>query len=1024
VPAVATYLGTPADEIRRYQLARRLADVFDQYLIYRGDMLIRWENGDTPTTHPGRWQAAVWRWLIHSDHLGNTHRARLLRDFVAQLRTDQTLAAHARAYCPAKLYCFGLLALAPDQLRLLYALAEHIDVHFLLPNPSAQYWGDITAGRLALERPENEAEAGHLPGETGVEAGHSLLGSLGRMARDTLRVLYSDEFADLVDPELGAALEYRSPGRDCLLHRIQSDIIELDCGGSEQGMRDDDASFEIYACHTPLREVQVLQDQILDRLAADDARAATGEISQHERLAPRDIIVMLPNMADYAPAITAVFGGAPADRHLPFSLADRARSTTHPIITCIATLLDLPIARWTASEVLDLLAVPAVMRRFDLSAGELDSVTTWVREAGIRWGRDAAHRQELGAGHYGQNSWHFGLERLLLGVAQADAETLVGGVAPWADLEGHETAALGKLWRFATTLTTAATKLTEPATPGQWQTRLNWLLDALVEPARDEPEEQRAVDGLRTAFAQLEGAEENTRATPLGSDRRIAWEAMREHLRATLDSVAERQPFLSGGITFCGMVPLRAVPFGMVCILGLNDSAFPRQDRNQAFNVMFEQPRLGDRNTRDDDRLLFLQALTSARHIFYLSYIGQDPVSGEKRPPSPIIGETLEFIHRHYFHTWEKQDFEQRLIHEQPMQPFATRYFSQEAESDPRIFTYAGYWRAATQALVGPRQTRPPLLDDSAAPLSEPIEVLDLDALKRFFDHPPRAFFRDRLKLDLEITEREIEDTELTRLDKLAAYQLRQRLFTSADAANELAVDRAPGALELARGELPPPPLAGTDFANEADRVNALLPVWQDWQAQGTPATLDIDLTIEGVRLSGRIGQVWPGAVRRLRPGRLRTKYQLRYWIDYLAAVAAERDSRLEIAGFENKKDSQRVVLYGGCIDPAAARASLAGFIRLFIAGQQRPLAYHPDMDDEYSAHQNKAFDNFAHRFKASANHPHYLVHDPYFALMLGDDSAPLGTRAVDSPFIAAIDAVSGAMKKALQEERPAGASA
>jgi len=1019
IPSVADYLGDPVDEVRRYQLAAQLADVFDKYLVYRADMLARWERGETPADNPGRWQAAVWRWLTDANRLGRTHRARVLTDFVVRLRDDKALQQRVIAYCPDQLYCFGLVALAPDHLRLLYALAEHIDVHFLLPNPSAEYWGDVTTGRLALDLPAAQDNAALLPGEDTVESGHPLLGALGRMARDMLRVLYSDEFAGMIEPELGELMAYDVPADDSLLHRIQADIVRLDCSRSAQGMANDDTSFEVHACHSPLREIQVLQDQLLDRLAADDKRVAAGEIDGKDRLAPRDIIVMLPDVATYAPAIQAVFGGAPADRYLPFGLADRARSAAHPITTCVSALLDLPLWRWEASALLDLLAVPAVMRRFGLSAGELDAITDWVGAAGIRWGRNASHRAELGAGRFEQNSWRFGLDRLLLGVAQSDDETLTDGVAPWSDLEGGITAALGKLWRFENTLSALADALVEPATPGEWQTRLNRLVDELVAPAPDARDEQRAVDGLRVVFAHFEAAETCTREKPLANDRSISWPAVRDMLRTSLDSASERQPFLAGGITFCGMVPLRAVPFRVVCVLGMNDDAFPRQDHGRAFNVMFNQPRLGDRNTRDDDRLLFLQALTAARDAFYISHVGQDARTGEDLPPSPIVGETLEFIHRHYFHDASATDFRQRLVHKQPMQPFSLRYFSPD-EPDHRIFTFAGDWRDATQAAVGARAVRAPLLDDSAAPPPEAIEAIDLDGLKRFFDHPPRAFFRERVKLNLDIDDHRVDDVEPIVLDPLGSAALRQRLFDSADAAGRADVDPAPSALERARGTLPPPPLADPNYVVEAEAVNKLLPVWQAWKADGTPESVDIQLDdIAGVRVTGRVAQLWSGALRRLRAGKLKTRFRLRYWIDYLAVVAAGHEVALEMAGFSAKPKDMALAQYDGSIDRDTARAELAHLVALYIDGQRQPLAYHPDLDDSYNPEQNKAFDNLSFRFEPDAWYPHHLVRDPYFTMLLGDAAAPLGADEDNSPFIDAIDKVSGPMNSAIRLAEP-----
>lgn len=1016
VTAVADYMGTPIDEIRRFQLARQLADVFDQYLVYRADMLARWEAGELPATNPARWQAQVWHWLTRPERLGQRHRARVLTDFVHRLGKDATLMRRVIEYCPAELYCFGLVALPPGHLRLLYALAEHIDVHFLLPNPSAVYWGDITTGRLPLELPGTDDESDTLlPGETAIEASHPLLSALGRMARDTLRVLYADEFIGMIEPELGTAMDYDVPAYDTLLHRIQADIVELDCSDSSQGMTDDDTSFEVHACHSPLREIQVLQDQILDHLAMDDKRVAAGEITDNERLAPRDIVVMLPKVATYAPAIQAVFGGASADRYLPFGLADRARSAAHPIVTCVSSLLDLPLARWTAGELLDLLAVPAVMRRFDISANELDTITDWVGKAGIRWGRDASHRAELGAGAFEQNSWRFGLDRLLLGVMQSDNEVLTKGVAPWSDLEGGITAALGKLWRFEDTLSTIADELSRPATPGQWQTRLNDMLDALIEPLGESPGEQRAVDSLRHVFARFDAAEQSTRDQPLADDRRLSWQAVRDSLRTTLETAAERQPFLAGGITFCGMVPLRAVPFRMVCVLGMNDSAFPRQDTGRAFNVMSEAPRLGDRNIRDDDRLLFLQALTAARDAFYISYIGQDVHTGEELPPSPIVGETLEFIRRYYFRDWKPKAFERRLIHQQPMQPFAPRYFSPE-KADSRVFTFAGDWRDATRASLGERTMRQPLLDDSVAPVTEAVDAIDLATLKRFFDHPARAFFHERIKLSLDTEDPQVEGSEPITLDALSAAQLRERLFASADKAGESVIDTAPSPLERARGTLPPPPLADSSYAEQAESVNELLPIWQAWQAEGTSRTLEIQLDdIDGVRVTGRVAQCWPTAMRRLRTGKLKTKFRLRYWIDYLAVVAAGHDLALEMVGFAPKKgkDSEYTV-HSGRIDAETARRELGKLIRLYRDGQTRPLPYHPALDDEYAAHQNKAFDNFSHRFKTSADYPHYLTRDPYFILMLGPPETPLGSQE-SNPFLEAIHIISGPMNAAIQ---------
>ena len=1030
VPEVADYLGRPVVEVRRYQLARQLADVFDEYLYYRADMLARWEAGEIPATAPGRWQARVWHWLTRPHRLGSDHRAAALRRFIARLGDDHDTAFHAKviARCPADLYCFGLVAVPPDHLRFLYALATHIDVHFLLPNPSEAYWGDITAHRVALELPSTDMPdaCDLLPGEAAIEADHPLLSRLGRMARDTLRLLYSDEFTGMIEPELGEAMAYTCPADDSLLHRIQRDIVTLAYRHSRQGMDRADISFEVHACHSRLREIQVLQDQLLDRLARDDARVAAGEIEPAARLAPRDIIVMLPDVAAYTPAIQAVFGGASADRYLPFGLADRARSAAHPIVGCVADLLDLPLSRWQASQLMDLLSVPAVARRFRLDETELAALARWIEAAGIRWGRDGDHRAEMGAGDYDQNSWRFGLDRLLLGVAQADDETLIDGVAPWSDLEGGITAALGKLWRFEDTLARFADALTVPATPGQWQTRLNNLVDQMIAPGPDAPDEQRALDALRGVFACLDRAEACTAEKPLAADRRLSWNAVRDDLRARLDSVADRQPFLAGGITFCGMVPLRAVPFHVVCVLGMNDTAFPRQDSTRAFNVMSAAPYLGDRNVRDDDRLLFLQALTAARDQFYISYIGQDIRTGEALPPSPLVGETLDFIHQAYFRDEPPRDVHARLIHRQPMQPFSARYFRPAADiGDSRIFTYAGAWRAASRAAHGPRHESDAFMgpaETTDAPTieapAEPIEALDVATLKRFFDHPARAFFRDRLQLDLDAGPASPLDEEPLDLSPLAAAGLRRRLLATAEAHAQQALATSPSALEIARGSLPPPPLAAARYAEQAEAVNTLLPLARDWQTRATPESVDIRLDdIAGLRLTGRIEGLAAGTLRRLVPNKLKTRHRLRAWIDYLALVAAGHTATLAIAGF----DPDNKALAGACfqadVTPTQARENLTRLVEIYRCGQRRAQCFHPDLADAYNPTQTKAFENLSFRFRAGDRRAHHLLRDPYVALLLGPADAPLGESADTSIFIDTIERITGPMNALLQAQ-------
>ncbi len=982
VPEVANYLAGTALELRRWQLAERLAELFDQYLIYRRGMLLDWERGIhttwETTSLPARWQAAVWRLLVL--HLGPNHRARLLGEFVQQIESGAPLNT---THWPRKVCCFGLGNLPPDYLRLLYAIAQHTDVHFFMHNPSDIYWGDIEK----RPTPRDVALDGDpLPGEEMVFTGHPLLASLGYAERDFLRLIYSDEFSGIRELEPGDVFEYIPPMDDSLLHRLQSGVIRMDATPVESGLGTDDHSLQIHACHGVLREVQVLHDQLLDLLARDPT------------LQPRDIIVMTPGIADFAPAIEAVFGSARGLLSIPYNTSDEPRGGSHPIVRIFRALLDLPLWRWTASEVIALLNVPAVMRCYELESAETADLERWIAAAGIRWGIDADHRIQLDAGQWAQNSWSFGMDRLLLGVAMSDTDTLADGVAAEIDLEGGGTAAIGQLWLLIDRLRHWRQVLPAQASAAVWQERLNALCADVFLVDQDDREERRALQTIFEAVSVLGAATDSVKETPL------SWEAVREIIDSELEGSGPHQPFLAGGVSFCGLMPLRTVPFRVVCLLGMNEGKFPRQDRNRSINLIRKHPRLGDSSARDDDRLLFLQWLLAARDVFYISYTGQDTASGETLEPSTVVAELLDFMARYTVDGNNRAHARAAFITRQPMQPFSPRYFhttSSGYPNDPRVFTYRGAWRPGTQALFGERGALPSFVEGSLASTERP-ELLGLDELRRFLEHPARYFLRDVLQLDLEIDKPTANDEESISLSALDRHGLRQRLFASVRASGPLPDEPSP--LLRAQGVLPPSPLDREQYHELAIEMNRLWLIWQDTRPVAETEVLAIDLQMpNGVRVVGRVGDVRPEGLCRIEPRRLGARQLLVHWLDLLALAATGRTATLACCGIDKEGELDMRL---GTIDASTARTHLQTLTDLYLEGQQRPLVFLPELGEEFVGHldpkkrlsPDQALDRC--NLKLSGDfHVDWVATNVWLAPVLAEAPHPLGDRASTSEF-------------------------
>lgn len=717
---------TPGDgDSLRFQLARELADLFEQYLIYRPDWIKAWDGGETP-----HWQAFLWQQLVVEVP---THPLRLLRRAAARLDDVATL--------PARLCIFGINALAPLWLEFLGQVAAHTQVHLFQLNPCVEYWGDARSEKQLsrwLESDEHSLEI------------NPLLGNLGAQGREFLSLLQEQPTTEYAafDPPL------QSAASDALLHHLQMDIFRLeDARRQPQELYDD--SITLVSAHSALREVQGLHDWLLHQFNADAS------------LTPADVLVTCPQIEDYAPAVQAVFGNGWEGENdvlaLPCSIADRALRDEEPLVAAFAELLDLPDSRFQVSQILGLLRLPSVQKRFDLCDDDLPALERWLAHAAVHWGLDDRHkRQILDVEHPSASyTWQQGLERLLLGFAWGHEPVIYDDRLLLPDVEGEEGLLLGRLSQLIEGLKAYARKLGTPRSATAWQALLlefqEWLFSL-------DSEDEHARQIITTAIDELG---EYTQAAAF--EQAIPLSVIRDWLRAGLSHPEPGRQFLVGQVSFCSMIPMRSVPFRIIAVLGLNDGAFPRQRPSRGFDLMAQEPfRLGDRSLRGDDRYLFLETLISAREKLYLSYQGRDIRTNQKREPSLVLRELMDYLQQGY--GWSFNDEATDLV-QLPLQPFSRDNYRPQSGRAAPFHSFDAGWLKLLQN-HGERNNIPSL------PPGEVVGIeMQLDTLLRFFDHPPRVFANQRLGLYLGADERDQpEDHEPFTTNNLDRYLLQQQL--------------------------------------------------------------------------------------------------------------------------------------------------------------------------------------------------------------------------------------------------------
>lgn len=851
------YLGDHATNDRRaYQLAAQLADVLDGYQNYRSDWLKDWASGkdqlrsgsgihsdsisaeSLPATQS--WQPELWRDLlddlsqdtnfassadpttgeqviisnaVHSHTTAFRSRSEVHEAF---LQAIGTLEPYQRpAGVPQRLMVFGVTSLPMQTVEALFALGRVSQVLMLVQNPCQHFWGHIVESKVPLAKLARQRQA-HKDGLPVPQANGSLseadqytlhtdtnpfLAAWGKHGRDYLHLLdtfddvdrYASQFTRVdvfVDPVDTAKEAQRAPSQ---LEHLQSALLNLEPIPKEPlEVSPHDHSIAIVQTHSAQREVEVLHDRILAWLDEE------AEFDEAKRLKPSDIMVMVPDMETFAPHIHAVFGRfANQDpRHLPYSVADTT-PRTEPIVQALDMLLQLPQLRITRVEWQSLFEVDAVRARFGVDAADIAQLDTWLEDAGVRWGLDTQHRKTWGIAPElvgaNQNSWLFGLERLLLGYATGVTSEIANpwrNTLPEAGVGGLDTRMVEGLLQWLRHIQIALSKLRQEHTPSEWVNVLRQLMDMFFKPSNDNDERliERVMAPLETWLTECQLARLDT-PLPLV--------VVREHWMAQLQQPTMQRRFFGGGVQFATLMPMRSIPFKVVCLLGMNDGDYPRSQTPRDFDLMSEVAQLdtpqslwraGDRSRREDDRYLFLEALLSAREKLYISWQGRRSTDHEVKPPSVLVAQLIDYLNA----VWKRGetlafDKENQL---QPLQAFSPKYFTQKSE----FATYAKDWQSA---LAFGDKTG----SDDASHVNQPSDMaheLTLQHLQRLLKQPVEVFIRDRLRLQLDVPNEASAQEEPFALNHLEKYLLTQSITKTSDLTQALERLRLSGELAIA----------------------------------------------------------------------------------------------------------------------------------------------------------------------------------------------------------------------------------
>ncbi len=720
------------NDVKQIALAAKIADLFDQYQIYRPEIIEQWSRTELVNVVDD-FQEYLWVRLQEIVNKTMLDKTNIIQEIIEALKEEEKQEL-LKANLPY-IQFFGIAVITPFYLNLFNELSKYIDIRFYLLNPApTSYWledkSEKEIAKYAQKFPKIKRE-----NNTFGTQGNELLTSWGTIIKDSFSLLFQDEmyinsYNDDLAEEPAEAVS--------LLQKIQSDIFynadkEMRLKLNEADIKD--GSVQINSCYTIVREIEVLYNYMVDLV----------ENSQ-DKYSPRDFVVMASDIDAYAPYIRAVFDNAPY--RFPYTIADEHINVGNSIFNAIEQILSLQLESFKTEDIMVLFESKYIRERFGIK--DVALIRRAIEAANIRFGQ----KGNIENGTH-VLSWDYGLKRIVYGicisgepVVEIDGDTLI----PLDSFEGSDTYDLIRFWNFMQVLESTLLKRNTAKGVVEWGKYIQELVEDLVFQSSEQEDDD--YHRLILYLERLSSFEEIS-AEP------ISFEVFRHSFLEVLNTETKAKSFASAGVTFCSLIPMRSIPFKVVAMLGMNFDKFPRKENEPSFNLIEQNKRKGDRNVKDNDKHLFLETILSAEQNFYVSFIGRSAKDAVPIPPSSLLDELIEYIVQGV-ETTDKNLYD-LIVNVHPLHGFSQKYFNGSG-----LKTYLS--DANYESKQG----------DAAAVSSEMdlnFDEIALADLLNFIKDPVKFYFNKRLGVYYREEAILLPDTEVFDFDQLGSWKIKDDLL-------------------------------------------------------------------------------------------------------------------------------------------------------------------------------------------------------------------------------------------------------
>ncbi len=856
---------TENDSVKTAQLSIKIADLFDQYTIFRPKMIERWEKDELfyKNDKNEKYQSELWREVKKKSGSAFMDRSRLLRYIAENIEK----AAEDGKIPFETLYVFGVSILPPYYVELLKIISKHISVEAFLLNPSNEYWGDAFSDKEKLKKGIEERS-------------NKLLENMGMAGR-----YFFDSIAELESS--GDILVSENIEKETILTAIQKDIQSFTETIAEEKISDD--SIKFISCPGPMREMEIAFNHLLKNIESG--------------MKPHEIAVMAPDISVYAPYIDAVFGTCESKLTIPYTIADLSPQNESGITKIFLSICDIAERDFLPEEIINIFENINVLSAFKVKEKDVHILREWIKSSGIRRNENPDISEISG-------TWETGIKRMLLGYAFDDTDYKIEpSFFPYDQIEGLQASVLGSFLDFYETFTDFRKRTLVKKELSQWIDILNALIEKIFV---KNDETLREINYLETMLASFAFEAETS-----GFNSFISFSSLKEFIKKYTSAESSGSGFISGGVTFCSMKPLRAIPFKMIYLIGINSDSFPRKQHKPTFDIISSHPEKGDRNSRESDRYLFLETIMSAREKLYISYKGINVNNGTVSLPSPLAEELKDCISEKY----SKEEL--KITETHPLQPFDKKYFIKTSS----LFTYfEENWPASEK-----KERKDTIIKE----IPDDLKNINAETFADMFADPAKFFLCSRLGIKKDYEEKPFPKYEIFKMDSLDTYSLKQGFLDRISKGHT--INTLYGKLKL-DSKIPYGALGKTVVKKTFESMSLMLDTLVRYQS-GTKNKIKLNNILlgngENITVSGFIDNIYETGLVTGRPAKApKEKDIIKLWIYHLLANYEKEMRSFFIS-------EEKVVSFKSLTKSEAAY-ELNNLASLYIEGCRDYLLFHP----------------------------------------------------------------------------------